>query len=222
MAWEAAVKHKRVVVGLDLAGVEHRPTGFCLLDTSLTAQTRLLYSDEEVISATKNTRPSLVCVDAPLWLPRDRCCLSDDCACRGKAHLRECDRALLRLGIKFFPVTLGPMRLLTLRGMRLRLTLEAQRVRTIESYPGAIQDILHIPRKSKGDEKLRRSLIHLGVRGNIREAPVTHHELDAVTLGILGLMHLAGETCEIGDPEEAVMVLPAPSGTAHAAAWKER
>jgi hypothetical protein len=37
-----------LVMGLDLAGVETRPTGFCLL-RELKAETLQLYSDEEII-----------------------------------------------------------------------------------------------------------------------------------------------------------------------------
>ena len=40
-----------VFVGLDLAGVETRPTGFCRLD-GMQAQTADLYTDQEIIQKT--------------------------------------------------------------------------------------------------------------------------------------------------------------------------
>jgi len=116
------------------------------------------------------------------------------------------------MGIKFFPLTLGPMRLLTLRGIKLRERLQSHGLRVIESYPGAIQDILHLPRKHDGEERLKHALLRCGVRGDIRKPHITHHELDAVTLGLVALMHLTGRTVQIGDPDEALMVLPKPRG----------
>lgn len=103
-------------VGIDLAGVESRPTGLCLMYGNLRASTCLLHTDDEITRKTIECRPDVVAIDAPLALPRGRESLST----RSTVHLRECDRELLRMGIKFFPLTLGPMRLLTGRGMRLR------------------------------------------------------------------------------------------------------
>jgi predicted nuclease with RNAse H fold len=57
---------------------------------------------------------------------------------------------LLRMKIKFFPLTLGPMRKLTERGIRLKKILEKKRLDVVETYPGAAQDILKIPRKQHG------------------------------------------------------------------------
>ena len=36
------------VVGVDLAGVSHRPTGICLLRSGA-AQTKIVYADEEIL-----------------------------------------------------------------------------------------------------------------------------------------------------------------------------
>ncbi|MFQ5998039.1 MAG: DUF429 domain-containing protein, partial [Candidatus Bathyarchaeia archaeon] len=112
------------VVGIDLAGVKTHETGFCTLGEEWKAKTRILHTDEEIAAATIENSPRLVCIDAPLGLPKGRCCLRDDCACRSVGHLRECDRELLRRRIKFFPVTLGPMRKLTIRGILLRKRFE--------------------------------------------------------------------------------------------------
>jgi uncharacterized protein len=68
---------------------------------------------------------------------------------RTGVHLRKSDRKLLQRGIKFFPITLGPMRKLTTRGMALRGILEQKGFTVIEAYPGGAQDVLGIPRKSK-------------------------------------------------------------------------
>ncbi len=133
------------IVGLDLAGVENRPTGFCVLE-GLTAETMLVYTDQEILKGIKAVHPDVVAIDAPLSLPTGRKSIDE----RTGNHLRECDKELLRRGIRFFPITLGPMRKLTSRGIALRKALEAKGFRVIEVYPGGAQDILRIPRKQKG------------------------------------------------------------------------
>ena len=189
-------------VGIDLAGVESRPTGLCLMDVNLQASTWLLHIDDEIIRRTVECRPDVVAIDAPLALPRGRESLSK----RSNVHLRGCDRELLRMGIKFFPLTLGPMRQLTARGMRLRADLERKGAAVIETYPGATQDILRIPRKGKGLDRLTEGLHVAGVKG--LDHGMNSDELDAVTCALVGIMYLRGEHRTIGDPDEMLMILP--------------
>jgi len=110
------------IVGLDLAGSPKRRTGYCLL-ASGRVETRILYADTDILRALYEDKPEIVAIDAPLSLPFGRCCLLEECSCRGKAHLRVCDKTLLSMKIHFFPITLGPMRLLTTRGMNLAESL---------------------------------------------------------------------------------------------------
>ncbi len=191
------------VVGLDLAGSPNRNTGFCLLHRHLVS-TSVLHTDEEIISETRVADPGVVSIDAPLFLPLGRKSLED----RGPPHLRACDKELLRMKIRFFPVTLGPMRMLTARGMRLRKVFEDEGLTVIEAYPGAVQDLMGIPRKQAGIEELRKALVELGIGGGIKKKDITHDELDAVTCAILGEMYLDGNYQAIGDPDEGVMILP--------------
>jgi predicted nuclease with RNAse H fold len=193
-------------VGIDLAGVETRPTGFCVLDGSLNAHTYLLYSDRQVIDMIEQITPDVVSIDAPLALPKDRPSLS--AKYKNRSHLRECDRVLLKMGIRFFPVTLGPMRKLTQRGIKLRKILEGKGFKVIESFPGAAQDLLGMPRKQKGLEKLRKALVKYGIKGDIEEKTVSDHELDAATSALVGLLYLEGNYTAIGNPEEILMILP--------------
>ena len=60
-------RHKtpRRVVGLDLAGVEHRPSGFCML-TGRRVQTKVLYEDAEILEEIFDSRPALVAIDLSL------------------------------------------------------------------------------------------------------------------------------------------------------------
>ena len=189
------------VIGVDLAGVETRPTGFCILDKKLNAETFVVYTDKEIIQRISEIKPEIIAIDAPLALPKGRKSLKE----RNNIHLRECDRQLLKMGIKFFPITLGPMRKLTERGIKLRKFLE-KRFKVIETYPGAAQDILKIPRKQKGIEKLKKGLMKLGIKGI--ENSISNDELDAVTCALVGKLYLDKNYLPIGNPKEILMILP--------------
>lgn len=187
------------IVGLDLAGVESRPTGLCILK-GMKAETCLVYTDEEVLERIEESKPEIVAIDAPLSLPAGRESIEE----RTDVHLRECDRELQRRGIKFFPITLGPMRRLTSRGMNLRRILENKHFRAIEVYPGGAQDILRISRKQQGLNRLKTGLEEAGVRGlNNR---MTDHELDAVTCALVGRLLLEGKTVTYGTSEQAIVM----------------
>lgn len=168
-----------IIIGLDLAGVETRPTGYCKL-FKMEAETALIYTDNEILSKIKQIHPTIVTIDAPLSLPPGRKSLDE----RNGNHLRECDRELLKKGIKFFPITLGPMRKLTERGIRLKKILEEEKILTLEAYPGGAENVLEIPRKQKGLEKLKEGLEKLGITGFGNE--ISDHELDAVTCAYVG------------------------------------
>jgi predicted nuclease with RNAse H fold len=193
-----------MVAGIDLAGSERRDTGFCIMDSKMRCQTEVLHTDDEILSRTFDAGPRVVSIDAPLFLPKGRKSLE----VRGPPHFRECDKELLRMHIRFFPISLGPMRMLTARGMRLRSVFEARGLEVIESFPGAIQDLLKMPRKQAGLPLLTRALRNYGVAmGSAREA-LTGDELDAVTSALVGLLYLKGDYRAIGDPDEGLMILP--------------
>ena len=193
-------------VGIDLAGVANRPTGFCILQ-GLHAKTELLHSDEEIVERTQRASPRVVAVDAPLALPGGRHCLEEHC--RGRPHFRKCDLELRTLGIRFFPITLGPMRLLTKRGMNLKTKLDVAGLTVVETYPGGAQDLLGI--KRRGDlEGLRSGLRGLDIGGDIDKLEITDHELDAVTCALVAKLYEEGKTMSLGDPREILMILPKP------------
>ncbi len=187
------------IVGLDLAGVETRPTGFCKL-TDLKAETRLLYTDSEILKLTLTSNPKVVAIDAPLCLPPGRKTIEE----RTSVHLRQCDRELLKLGIKLFPITLGPMRKLTVRGIALKGILQAKGFTVIEAYPGGAQDVFGIPRKQQGEDKLLAGLEALGIEG--LNSQMSHHELDAITCAYVGKLFLEGKAKIYGAPDQAIVM----------------
>lgn len=164
----------------------------------------MLGSDREILSAVAAVEPALVVIDAPLSLPRGRATIED----RSGPHLRACDRELLRRRIRFFPLTLGPMRMLTARGMRLGSEFSDRGIPVVEGYPGGSQDLLGLPRKQAGIRRLQRRLREAGLGGDLLRRPLTHDELDAVTIAWVGRMFLHGDAVLIGDADEGQMLLP--------------
>ncbi|MBI3840589.1 MAG: DUF429 domain-containing protein [Thaumarchaeota archaeon] len=194
------------VVGIDLAGSVKRDTGFCVMDAKMRCATAVLHTDDELLARTLESDPKVVSIDAPLFLPNGRKSIED----RGPPHFRECDRELLRMHIRFFPISLGPMRMLTTRGMALRAALEKEGLEVIESFPGAIQDLLGMPRKQEGLPLLSKALKDHGVGLGDPHSRMTGDELDAVTSALVGLMYIQGRYRAIGDPSEGLMILPGP------------
>jgi uncharacterized protein len=192
------------VVGVDLAGSERRNTGFCVMDGQMRCRTSVLHTDEEVMAATLAATPKVVSIDAPLFLPKGRESLEK----RGPPHFRECDKELLRMHIRFFPISLGPMRMLTARGMKLRAQMEAQGLDVIESFPGAIQDLLRMPRKQAGLPQLATALQRYGISLGRASDELNGDELDAVTSALVGVLYVKGQFRAIGDPSEGLMILP--------------
>ena len=145
-------------------------------------------------------------IDAPLSIPRGRRTIED----RSGPHLRACDRELLKLKIRFFPITLGPMRTLTVRGLGLAARLREDGFEVVEGYPGGAQDLWGIPRKQAGVAALQRRLRALGLGGDLDKRSLTHDELDAVTIAWVGWCFRKGRGMLIGDPSEGQMLLPNP------------
>jgi dephospho-CoA kinase len=98
--------------------------------------------------------------------------------------------------------------MLTERGIRLATLLRAEGVCVIESYPGAAQDIMRIPRKRAGLQYLIRGLADFGVRGNFVLGNVTHDEVDAITSGLVGIFSWCGRFEALGSEDEDYLIVP--------------
>lgn len=191
-------------VGVDLAGVESRDTGLCLLNGSY-VKTLTVHYDDEIVSTILSFKPQVVAIDAPLALPLGKTLNSKGC-------IRDCDRELWRMGIRFFPINFAGMRKLTQRGIRLKQLLESKGLLVIETYPGGAQDILKLPRSKLNPEGLRLMLKNMfNLHGSI-DSKLSVHELDAITCAVVGKLYLEGNALEIGNPKEILMILPKRSG----------
>jgi len=197
-------RDNRTVVGIDLAGSPKCNTGICTLKKDNITSCAIVHTDQEILNYVEKENPSLIAVDAPLNLPPGRKSIED----RTGEHFRPCDRELLRRGIRFFPITLGPMRLLTKRGIHLKTTLTRRRYFVIEVYPGAAQDIWNTGRKQDGLSKLRKGLEGLGVKGLNKK--MGGDELDAVTAALVGQLFLSGKAEVLGNFRRGAIVIPYP------------
>ena len=188
-----------IFLGIDLAGVPTRPTGICILK-GMQTQTSLAYTDEEILHIAEIHKPAVITIDAPLTLPPGRKTIED----RNGEHLRPCDRELLRRKIKFFPITLGPMRTLTKRGMLLKERLGPLGCPVLEVYPGGAQDVLGIPRKQRGLDKMIEGHERLTISG--LNEKMSDHELDAVTAAYVGKLYFERKAEVYGDSDEGIVM----------------
>lgn len=197
------------VVGIDLTGSEKRPSGWCLLD-GREVITASLSGDEEIIERTAKENPHVISIDSPLSLPEGRITVFDDDPGRDQfGIMRYCERVLKKRGVNVYPALLPSMQRLTARGMMLANRFRALGFPVIESYPGAAQDIMGIPRKQKGLEYLEQGLAEFGVSGPFIKQQVTHDELDAITSAVVGVFFWAGQVERLGpDPlgDEALFI----------------
>ena len=164
----------------------------------------MLFDDAEIIAFIGSARPALVTIDAPLHLPPGRRTIED----RNGAHYRPCDIALRELGIPFFPITLGPMRMLTVRGIALKKRLSRAGFRVLEMYPGGAQDVWHIPRARRDRAGLWAGLARLGILGLAEDA--TADELDAASGALVGRLFLLGRARLLGNERTGAILLPRP------------
>jgi uncharacterized protein YprB with RNaseH-like and TPR domain/predicted nuclease with RNAse H fold len=192
------------IVGIDLTGSEKRATGWALMDGTVTS-TKTLRTDEELFQETIAAAPDLVSIDSPLSLPEGWKDPDQPC---GSPIYRKCELALKRMGISVFWCLLPTMKGLTMRGMQLAERFRAAGLNVIESYPGAAQDLLGIPRKGSSLEELKWGLARAGIEGEYLHIKVTHDEVDAITSAWVGLFYMADEYIALGTAAEDYLIVP--------------
>lgn len=197
-----------IIVGIDLTGSQTKPSGVATL-IGATATTKTLASDDEIVEYVVAAKADLVSIDSPLSLPRGRASPFDDDPTRAEfGIMRSCERELKRRGINVYPSLLPSMQKLTARGIALAERIRRLGIPVIESYPGAAQDILGIPRKGAGPEWLVAGLAAFGLKGKPLTEKVTHDELDAITSALVGTFFLAGRFEALTGCGENALIVP--------------
>jgi predicted nuclease with RNAse H fold/uncharacterized protein YprB with RNaseH-like and TPR domain/dephospho-CoA kinase len=196
------------VVGIDLTGSEERASGWCIL-AGRDASTQRILSDDDLVETTLAVSPTVVSIDSPLGLPKGRINVEDSDPQRARhGIMRSCERELRRRGVSVYPCLIPSMQRLTARGIRLATKFRQIGVPVIESYPGAAQDILGVPRKRASLDFLKAGLGDFGLRGHWIEENVSHDEVDAVTAALVGLFWWSGRFEGLGDQEEGQLIIP--------------
>lgn len=194
----------KVIIGIDLAGSPKRDTGICVIRGNR-AETRIAHTDQDILDFVRSfPGAKAIGIDAPLSLPPGRESIDE----KGPEHFRPCDLALRARGIRFFPITIGPMRMLTRRGMALKSKLKGLIPGTsvLEVYPGATFDILGIPRKDG------RRILHWARKSlSLPCKAYTQDELDAIAAAITIRLHIAGKSETLGNARGGCIVVPSQS-----------
>ncbi len=169
-------------LGVDLAGSEKRNTGISYVENN-SIETCIVRNEKELFVIMQKFQ--FIYVDAPLTLPHGRNSLE----VRNEHHFRECDLLLRKKGIKFFPITLGPMRMLTQRGIRLREMLSKLGKEVYEVFPGAFYDVFGVKRKDRNTiQALFKTLS--GFFGlSLKVNHPSQDELDAIACLFTGFFH---------------------------------
>lgn len=195
------------VVGIDLTGSEKRATGWALMDGEKIT-TKLLVTDKELIEETIKEKPDIISIDSPLSYPKGRKSPYDNSPCRKHGISRECERQLKQAGISVFWCLLPSMQKLTIRGMKLAKEFRKRGFTVIESFPGAAQDILGIPRKKTSLDDLKQGLVDFGLTGDFVNTKISHDELDAITSALVGYFYCSGHYEALGNEDEDYLIIP--------------
>ncbi|MDP3066252.1 MAG: hypothetical protein Q8N08_05870 [Methanobacteriaceae archaeon] len=110
------------IMGIDLSGKEENPSGICIL-RGVEILFETCFTDDEIIETVENFNPRLIVIDAPLSLPRGRCCLEKECGCASGGHFHLCEVEIRRYG-PVLPVTFHGMKMLTMKGLSLNEKLK--------------------------------------------------------------------------------------------------
>ncbi len=119
-------------------------------------------------------------IDAPLSLPVE-------------GAFRDCERLLLKMGIRLFPSGAPFFRKIALKGMEIARELRARGIEVYEVYPYATRVILNLAPKAKKRRRdgLKRIIEALSEYVEIEEA--SHDEVDAIIAALTVKMFAEGE-----------------------------
>ncbi len=182
------------ILGIDLAGKQENPSGLAILEGNK-LKLSTIYTDNELYDLIDELKPSVIVIDAPLSLPKGRCCLEKDCKCAVGGHFRQAERDIRQYG-PVLPLTFRGMNMLTMRGIQLSTKLKKE-YNVLESHPHTSSKIL----------KFKDPFSGLNQFFTI-SSKSTEHELDAGILTLVGLLYLRDCCVELGDPDEGLIVLP--------------
>ena len=199
-------------VGIDLAGLPHRETGIAVLRAGRLELLTMAGDDDAIMAFVALAGANgTVAVNAPLSLPRGRCCLEDHCGCRHDpgTRSRALERELLRLRVPILAD--GLIKVLGQRGLRLAAAIRQAGWEPLEVYPYATLRLLGLPTAGKRTQLGRRRIHHAlqALVPGLDHPAASEHQLDAVVCALTAQFWRAGQTRTVGDPTEGLMIIPA-------------
>ncbi|MCC6013809.1 MAG: DUF429 domain-containing protein [Candidatus Verstraetearchaeota archaeon] len=184
-----------IFLGIDLAALEKRPSGYCILEkinNELLCKTGVIKKDNEIIKLAYENKPIVISIDSPLSFSKN-----------GKAF-RLCDIEARRRGFMVLPLNIPSMKLLTLRGIRIKEELSKMGFEVIEVFPAGAFKSLNIPSPKRDFKKAIEGLKKIGLKfSNVK----TIHELDAIISAYTAYKYYKKEVIILGD-QEGTIVFP--------------
>ncbi len=132
-------------------------------------------------------------IDAPLSLPRE-------------GTLRECERLLLKMGIRLFPSGAPFFRKIVLRGMEIADELRKKGIEVFEVYPYATRVILNIAPGEKKQRKEGLKKIADSLSRFVKVEGLTHDEVDAVIAALTVKMYYEGRAVILRGEDGEILV----------------
>ena len=205
------------VLGIDLSASPKRASAFALLDGQTTLHELDSFStSDDLFSFLDVHKPSLVAIDAPLYLPLGLDCLEEHHSCSPildqKGRVSEQELARMHIGC-FFTTKRSIIKTLIYRGMQLNQDLADRGYQVIEVYPYATKVILFgdkIPPKNspQGIAFLKERLSGLIDGLDPYLDSLNHDRCDALLAAYTASLHQEDRTDSLGTSEEGFMVIP--------------
>lgn len=192
-----------IAIGLDLAGKDTNPSGFCtifckesahsfqsLIDNIEKVIVEDLLLNDEIVTRIKEINPNMTAIDAPFSI--------------SKGPWRSSEMFLLTKGFKPVSTQLLNMRGLAERAIQINNQLVGYR--KIETFSKAIESILQINKESFLDSIRDR----LEKKGNWNRGKISKDQYDAILCGLCALLHLQNKTELLGNKLDStdLIVLP--------------
>ncbi len=202
---------KNTYIGIDLAGNEQNPSGWCILIAKENFfETKIMYSDEELIRKTMECsplrnegirllssqfqRPKIIAIDAPLSLPKS-------------GVNRTAENEMRRLGFRIFPPLFSKgMKTLTERGIEISKKFREKGVQVIEVHPTSSMRALDL--NSRENEKLTEVFLEFELDIDLSEKKLVDHEFDALVAAFTAFLYDKGLCLSVGDIDEGQIIIP--------------
>lgn len=169
------------ILGIDLAGKDGNPTGFCLILGNIVLSIGIFRTLRALLEYLGTLRPTLVAIDAPLSFPSNK-------------RFRDCDLLLKKFGLSPLPINMPSMKALVRRAITITRFLDSIGVRYIETFPAGSIRFLGFKRKPRSHSErakfFRKILKMFGLVSNIDYSRLTKDEFDAFICAVSGYAYI--------------------------------